>query len=252
MSDCTFVWAHGLNSSVAHEQDVGLFDWSSLYGVAQVVRFDARGHGECEPPQYDEFAYRWPAMVDDMLRAGGTQGPFVAGGTSMGAAVALYAAARAPRRIQALVLATPPVAWEGRAGLVQAYDAAARLVERKGLPAYARAMRSRPRPAILERWEPDVRETWARHLVRMDEKAVPAILRGAAFSDLPACEEVRNVIVPTLILAWDGDPDHPLATAQALSELMVLSELHVARSLDEVRQWPSLVRDFVAGLCRWE
>lgn len=246
------MWAHGLNSSVAHEQDVGVFDWSVVADVADVVRFDARGHGQSEPLQYDEFAYRWPAMVDDMLRAGGTEGPFVAGGTSMGAAVSLFAAARAPRRIQALVLATPPVAWEGRAAEVPAYESAARTIERKGLEAYARAMRSHPRPPILEQIVPDVRETWARHLARMDEKVVPAILRGAAFSDLPARDEIRNVIVPTLILAWDGDPDHPVSTAEALSELMVLSELHVAKSLDDVREWPGTVRDFVGGLCRWE
>src|SRR5215210_1379456 len=101
MSRCTLVWAHDLASSRAHEDDLGLFDWSALAGAGTVVRYDARGHGGTEAMQYYERPYRWPAMVDDMLRAGGPSQPFVAGGASMGCAVALWTALRAPRRVQA-------------------------------------------------------------------------------------------------------------------------------------------------------
>ena len=251
MSRCTFVWAHALNSCMAHEDDLGLFDWSAADDVARVVRYDARGHGGCECAHFEDRAYRWSALVDDMLRAPG-EGPFVAGGASMGAATAMYAAARAPRRVQGLVLVTPPTAWEARPQQAQAYEAAARLVERRGVPAYLKALQSVGEPRILAEELPESREIWLRHLSRMDQKAMPSILRGAASSDLPTREEVRSIVVPTLILEWTGDPAHPVSTAESLAELMVLSELHVAGDLAGVRRWPALVRDFLGGICQWD
>jgi 3-oxoadipate enol-lactonase len=186
-----------------------------------------------------------------MLRAPG-QGPFVAGGASMGAATALYAAVRAPRRVQALVLVTPPSAWEARPAQAEVYEAAARLVERRGIPGYLKALQSVSQPRILAEELPEARTILLRHLRRMDEKAMPSILRGAASSDLPTRDEIHNLCVPALILAWTGDPAHPVSTAETLAELMVMSELHVADNLAAVRKWPELVRDFLGGLCQWE
>jgi pimeloyl-ACP methyl ester carboxylesterase len=247
---CAFVWAHALNSSVAHENEVGLFDWSEAAEVARVVRYDARGHGAADP-QYEERAFRWSALVDDMLWAA-PQGPFVAGGAGMGAATALFAAARAPRRVQALVLALPPPAWEARRREGDAHRAVARAVERRGLPAYVRALEEAAQPRILAEELPLAHELGLQQVRRMDEQVLPAILRGAASSDLPTRAEVRSVVVPTLILAWEGDPGHPLSTAEELADLMVMSELHVAADLADVRRWPALVREFLADLCLWE
>ena len=251
MSRCTFVWAHGLHSSMAHEDELGLFDWEPLEDVARVVRYDARGHGSAYC-QYEDRAYRWSTLVDDMLWAAGTSGPFVAGGACMGAATALYAAVRAPRRVQAAVLVTPPAAWASRNGQVEDYASAAALVERRGLPSLLETWRGRPQPAILERELPTAREISLRHLAAMDEKALPAILRGMARSDLPNPDQIASLVLPVLILAWDGDPCRPVATAQALADLLILSELHVARDLADVRRWPALVHEFLAGLHHWE
>jgi 3-oxoadipate enol-lactonase len=252
MSRCTLVWAHDLTSSRAHEDDLGLFDWSTLTREAEVVRYDARGHGETEAMQYYERVYRWPAMVDDMLRVAGPSQPFVAGGASMGCAVALWTALRAPRRVQALVLAVPPRAWEDRAADAAGYEEAARAVEAHGLPGWAEALRRRPQPRIFAEELPDAREVGIRHLLAMDEKVVPSVLRGAAASDLPSREELRTIVVPTLILAWADDPSHPVATAEALAEHLVLSEVDVAHDLASIRAWPGRVRAFLAELCQWE
>lgn len=251
MGRCTFVWAHELHSSMAHEDELGLFDWSPVSEVARVVRYDARGHGSADA-QYEDRAYRWSAMVDDMLWAAGAEGPFVAGGAGMGAATALYAALRAPRRTQALVLVTPPAAWDGRDGQVAEYASAASLVERRGMSTLLETWGARPQPRILAREMPRARDISLRHLATMDEKAMPAILRGMAASDLPSPDELRSLVLPTLILAWDGDPCHPVSTAEGLADLLILSEIHIARDLAGVRRWPGLVRDFIGGLCLWE
>ena len=251
MSRCTFVWAHGLQSSRAHEDELGLFDWGPVEDVARVVRYDARGHGKAECPHEDR-AYQWSTLVDDMLWAAGREGPFVAGGACMGAATALYAALRAPRRVQAVVLMTPPAAWDCRGPEMEAFSTAASLVEKRGMPSLLESWASRPQPKILEREVPRARDISLRHLAAMDPKALPAIFRGMALSDLPCQEEIGALVLPVLILAWDGDPSHPVSTAQELADTLILSELHVARDLAGVRRWPGLVRDFLSGLCLWE
>jgi pimeloyl-ACP methyl ester carboxylesterase len=238
-------------SSRAHEDELGLFDWSPVEEVAGVVRYDARGHGQSEAMQFYDRAYRWPCMVDDMLRAGGS-GPFVAGGAAMGAAVALWTALRAPKRVQAMVLMAPPPAWEARVPDAEQCEKAARMVEARGLPAWADDVRRRPQPRIFADELPRAGDVTARHLLTMEEKAVPAILRGAAASDLPTRDEVRSIVVPTLILGWADDPGHPLSMAESLADLLVLSELHVAADLAAIRAWPQLVRDFLAGICCWD
>jgi len=238
-------------SSRAHEDELGLFDWAPVEDVARVVRYDARGHGQTEAMQYYDRAYRWPCMVDDMLRAGGSE-PFVAGGAAMGAAVALWTALRAPKRVQAMVLMAPPPAWESRVPDAEQCEKAARMVEARGLPAWADDVRRRPQPRIFADELPRAGDVTARHLLTMEEKAVPAILRGAAASDLPTRGEVRSLVVPTLILGWADDPGHPLSMAESLADLLVLSELRVATDLAAIRAWPDLVRDFLTGICCWD
>ena len=73
------------------------------------------------------------------------------------------------------------------------------------------------------------------------------MLRGAGASDLPSPDAVRAIAVPALILAWDTDPGHPLATAERLAELLPDAELHVARRLRDISGWTRLVDGFVAG-----
>ncbi|HEX3541858.1 MAG TPA: alpha/beta fold hydrolase [Acidimicrobiales bacterium] len=246
MSGLTFVWAHDLLSSVDHENVVGVFDWRCAEDTAQVVRYDARGHGS-GMVQYVDRAYRWSALVDDMLRMAG-DGPFVAGGCGMGAATALLAAACAPRRLAALVLAAPPAGWQWRDEKAAQYEELAHAVALKGAVTLAERWPVVGQPEFLLDGFSGPAELITRHLFAMDPRALPYILRGAAASDLPDQDQVHEIIVPTLILSWTGDAGHPVPVAQELSSLMIQNELHLADSRDDLAKWPALVRDFLAGV----
>jgi pimeloyl-ACP methyl ester carboxylesterase len=87
-----------------------------------------------------------------------------------------------------------------------------------------------------------------RQLRRADRRAVVAALRGAAASDLPTPDALRAVQAPALVLAWRGDPAHPLSSAQRIAELLPRVELQVAATLDEVQAWSPAIRQFLAGL----
>jgi pimeloyl-ACP methyl ester carboxylesterase len=246
MSAPTFVWAHDLLSCVDHENTVRLLDLTPAAQQTHVVRYDARGHGRAMV-QYVDRAYRWSAMVDDMLRMAG-DAPFVAGGVGMGAATALLAAIRAPLRLAGLVLVAPPAGWQCRSEKAEQYEELAEAVQARGAIALAEAWPVAGEPKFLVGTFEGPAELITRHLFAMDLRALPFILRGAALSDLASREEVHNVIVPTLILGWDGDIGHPLCVAQELDSLMIQSELHVADDRAAIDAWPDLIGAFLAAI----
>ena len=77
--------------------------------------------------------------------------------------------------------------------------------------------------------------------------ALAAVLRGAAAADLPPVAALATLDQPTLVLAWEGDPGHPVSTATALADALVRAELVVAPTLAEVTHWPERVATFLEG-----
>lgn len=239
------LWAHGLTSSIAAEREGGVFQWEDIPGL-DVIRYDARSHGRSgtgtgpEEHEWAQLAVDFLAVADDQRAES-----FVGGGASMGCATVLHAALRAPERFQAMVLAIPPTAWETRAAQTEGYLASVALLEAKGLEAFIEASRRLPaQPA----WAAERREVRFRHLAAMDPVGLALALRGAAQSNLPPRDEVASITAPAVILAWEDDPGHPLTTAESLHELLDGSQLHVARSPEDVAAWPSVVEAFLSDL----
>lgn len=245
-----FVWAHGLLSSMEQEDAVGLFDWSPAAAHVRWIRYDARGHGASGASD-DPADYRGPALARDMLALADAEGAAraVLGGLSMGCATALHAAVSDPDRVAGLVLVAPPTAWETRPRQARFYRLASGLVAFLGLAPFRR-LASLPGPGRASPVVAALQRTLVAHLARADARSVSAALRGAAESDLPAPAALRRLAMPALLLAWRGDPVHPLSTAERLSELLPQAELHVARSLDELRGWPALVARLAARVAR--
>ena len=240
------IWGHGLSQTRAIEEDMGLIDWDRVR--AQVLRYDARGHGRSSSTP-DLTGYSWAELARDQLALADHCGigTYVAAGASMGCGTALHAALLAPERVRALVLVIPPTAWEARSEQVGQWLASAQLIEDHGVEALIEARAALPLPdpfaadegrrdqsaAATRSWAPD-------RLAR--------VFRGAALADLPDRRQVASVSVPALILAWTGDPVHPLATAEALAALLPDNELSVASTAPEVARWTERVAAFVDRL----
>lgn len=235
------VQLHGLLSDQDANTAGGLDLASGLTGH-RTVRYDARGHGRstAEPVAGD---WAWPRLAEDLLQlldAVAPGEPVHGIGPSMGAATLLHAALARPERFRSLTLCVPSTAWASRRGQAEAYRAGADLVERHGLDAYARAGRSAPRPpAVADR---------ATHPPRVDPGLLPAVLRGAAATDLPPVHELARIDLPTLVLAWSDDPTHPLSTAEALRAALPGEDLHVAGAPAELAEWPRRCADFVRAV----
>ena len=88
----------------------------------------------------------------------------------------------------------------------------------------------------------------AKHLAGVKRKGVVGAMRGASLSDLPPQNELEQLTMPVLILAWPDDETHPLAVAEKLHDILPNSQLEVIEQADDPYQWPQLVREFVTSL----
>ncbi|TXK09865.1 alpha/beta hydrolase [Microbacterium hatanonis] len=237
------VQLHGLTSSRSRDAQLGL-DLGRALHSARVLRYDARGHGR-STGDTDPASYGWDRLADDLLRLLDEVAPGerVHGvGPSMGTGTLLHAAVRDPERFASLTLVVPPTAWTTRTAQAETYRRNARFVEREGVDALVELGSSAPVPPALA----DAPESYP----AVDAGLLPTVLRGAAETDFPPVGTLRAISTPTLVLAWAGDPAHPLSTAEKLREIIPGSVLSVARSPHEVLGWAGRFAEHVGAAAR--
>lgn len=248
-----FVWGHSLMGSMRVEDRAALWDWSGVERAVQVIRYDARGHGNSDG-SYNREDYRWDRMAADMLAvadafiASGEQDSCLLGGISMGAATALEAARQQPGKVSGLVLALPPTAWETRPRQSSIYRRLAWVSGLLGAAPY-RLLDLLPIP-MREDGRNQLALHTAKGLAQANPLHVQAALGGAALSDMPDPARLRKLRVPTLILAWEDDTAHPLSTALALAD--TLPDVHdtVVCHPGDVSAWQPAIEDFVKVVAR--
>ncbi|WP_194764779.1 alpha/beta fold hydrolase [Microbacterium sp. UFMG61] len=231
------VQLHGLTSSRARDRVLNLDLGRGLSGT-RLLRYDARGHGRSTGRKVPAD-YRWENLAEDLLRVLDRwfPGEAVHGvGPSMGAATLLHAASLDADRFAGLTLMVPPTAWETRADQAAIYRTAAALIESDGIKGFLAGTRGTPPPATVG--APDTSPDVA-------DALLPSLLRGAGLSDLPSPENVARIEVPTTILAWIDDPGHPLSTAERLAALLPHATLTIARTPEDVEDWPEVLRQDV-------
>lgn len=247
-----FIWGHGLTSSMDGEDALDIFKWKEFAGAVQLIRYDARGHGGTES-SYSPGHYHWRSLADDMTAIADALhvDRFAAGGQSMGCATAIYAALKVPHRVESLILATPPTAWERRKHVSELYAQMAKTDALLGGKRLAEMADRRLKHNIPD-WlagapEEKVGSTTV-GLRTMDRRTLPVLYAGAALTDLPPKDALRAMDIPSLILAWTGDPGHPAEIAVELSRLLPHSSLVVAENWPDVEKWPLLMQDFLSDI----
>lgn len=227
---------------------------------SNVISYTARGHGQTygwestAESNLDQFT--WQELAKDMVAVADhfQQERFIAGGQSMGCSTSLYAAIQHPERVMGLILIRPPTAWEERRS------------RRKFLLSAAERLRNELQPGSAEDGSTANSET-----DKSKEASVNAaggihpatdadlrlrnyhnVLKGTAYSDLPEkdSELYRRIgTIPTLILTIEGDPAHPVSTAETLHAVLPQSTLHIAPSKEAAAAaWPDLIANFVAAI----
>ena len=249
----TLVWAHGLCGCMQSEDAIGLYAWHRFPKKLQLIRYDAIGHGlSAQGDSVDD--YLWPNLAKDMLRVAAhyrAPTPLILGGQSMGSATSLYAALAQPELVKGLVLMTPPIGWQARAAQVDYYHKiakAARILGGKGLA----QMNAKHLTKMLPSWLVNAHKHSVLGMLdglkSMKRQTLHQLFTAAAHNDLPSKQQLATINVPTLILAWEGDDAHPVASAKALHKALPHSTLHVASKMDHVDEWPELISEFCLAL----
>ncbi len=144
---------------------------------------------------------------------------FVAGGISMGAAIALRLAVHAPDRVLGLALVRPAWLWEAAPETLRAYAEVAAALRAHGPVAGRAAFASSATAAHLARAAPDNLASLLGFFDRADPAAVAGLLADIA-GDGPGVTPAQAAAlrVPTLVVGQARDEVHPLALARALAD----------------------------------
>lgn len=243
-----FIWSHGLISSMAYEEDLGLSVWRHLRGH-RIIRFDARGHG-LSSASYNSADYEWSSLSLDLIELiqNVDKRGLIIGGASMGCGVSLQVAVTQSINCRALVLVNPPAAWDARSSQAKIYYQISNLVREGGVEKLIDFIKSRTVPDIFHPIREKYLELKIKHLRKMDLKALPEIYLGASLSDLPSENLIRRLSVPTIIFGWKDDLMHPVSTALILHDLILGSELYLAKDLNDVKDWSSILNSFINSI----
>lgn len=208
-----FIFQHGLGGDTA--QPLGLLRPPP---GSRLIAFDCRGHGQTvaragERLTFAALARDWLALMDHLHLT-----RTVAGGISLGAALALHVASAYPQRVQALVLVRP--AWldgplpQGTRAL---YSGIASLIRRHGAQQAAAVFAASEACQALRQTSPAAAEAFLRQFESAQAETAVARLEELP-GDTPHPRTAWAAVhVPALVLACRDDTLHPFEVAQALA-----------------------------------
>jgi pimeloyl-ACP methyl ester carboxylesterase len=240
-----FVWLHGMLNSVESDSVYSLVDFNKVAEIASVIRYDACGKSVGGD-------YSWEAMTDQLIGVAEAQkfDSMIVGGTSMGSVTALHFAVKYPERVKALILATPPPAWENRLAVRALYRKIASKTNQNTIPEFLKRLiyLNQDPPDFFEQKHPGTRQQLQEYRLGFEPLYYSQIYTGGAASDLPDREQIAQIKVPTLIVATPDDENHPLEIARELNSLIVGSKLAVVSDYDGYLKLQEKVHEFIAKL----
>ena len=237
-----FIWLHGMLNSVESDSVYSLLDFESLQNQVSVVRYNY-----CD--KSTDGDYSWPALTNELINVLDAQkyGKALMGGLSMGAGTAIHAAVQFPERVKALILVTPPPAWEIREKVKTVYRKVITKTNGERIPEILKRIiqLNQDPPEYFEQNHPGTKQRLLEQRLSFDPQYYTQIYLGGANSDFPSREQISQINVPTLIIAHPDDPNHPLETAQELNKLIKGSELVVISDYEDYQNLQIKVRYFI-------
>jgi len=205
------VFQHGLGGGEAQVAQ-------TFPGGFRRMTLECRGHGGSTLGERRPFSFEM--FADDVLAAADHAGldRFVAGGVSMGAAIALRLACRHPARVSGLILVRPAWTFSPAPPNMRPIAEVGGLILEYG-PDEARTIFAQSETATrLYREAPDNLSSLLGYFDRPDAGAFAQVLANIA-SDGPGVSErdAAALDIPTLVIGNAVDAVHPLSSAYTLA-----------------------------------
>ncbi|WFP75819.1 alpha/beta hydrolase [Mesorhizobium sp. WSM4906] len=182
------------------------------------ITLECRGHGGSDLSKRRPLSFQM--FADDVLAAADQAGldRFIAGGVSMGAAIALRLACRRPRRVAGLILVRPAWTFSPAPQNMRPIAEVAELILAHGADKGRTIFAQSETAARLYREAPDNLSSLLGYFDRPDAGAFAQVLANIA-ADGPGVSErdAATLDIPVLVIGNEVDAVHPLSTAHALA-----------------------------------
>lgn len=177
----------------------------------RVIRYDTRGHGKTEAP---DFPYTFEMLGRDALALFDalSLGKVRFCGLSMGGMIGMWLARNAPDRVEKLVISNTAAKF----GLPEIWNQRVATVRTQGMKAIT--------PTVLERWfTKSFREQSPKEVGRIEAMLHATPPQGyagncAAIRDVDQRWTIAEIRAPTLVIGGKQDPATPLAAAEFLAK----------------------------------
>lgn len=238
-------WMHGMLNSVESDSVYSLVDFDVLSSQVQLIRYDA-----CNKSTSGD--YSWNGLVQELVEIMQKvhSDKVILGGVSMGSGTALYTAIRNPEKVKALLLVTPPPAWEVRTATQALYEKIALKARPDHLPDFLKRIiqRNQDPPEFFEQHFPGTRHQLLKLRMSFDPAYYYSIYHGGAISDFPEREALTRLNIPTLIVGDPNDPGHPIEVAEEMHSLIPDSELFCVSDYDDYLCLQKKVSEFLGRI----
>lgn len=230
------VIGHGAGSSARFVRDA--FGPPLRAAGYRLVTYDLRGHGRSDPVR-DVAGHSTEAHVADLAAVCDAHAASVVGGVSLAAhAAAWFAAGRTG--ITGLVACLP--AWAGDMPDGSPHAVVAAEIRDDGLESVLARLRADPG---VPHWLAELlRRDWRTH----DRLSLEAALVALEDSPAPDASILRRVPCPAAVVAWAGDPGHPLEVARTWVRCLADARLETVAMDDVGSDVTTLGRAAVRGL----
>lgn len=214
----TVLFQHGLGGG----EDQVSQNWPTDTSARRVT-IPSQGHDDTPIGTASPFSIQM--FAEDAIRALNPTTKIIAGGISMGAAIALYLACHHPEKVAALILVRPAWSFTPAPANMKPIAEIAELLKNHG-PSAARTIFEASKTAQnLRNESQDNLTSMLSYLDRTNAVAFADVLHDIATGDPQVSEtDVSLLKMPCLIIANDNDAIHPIRRAQELANTISNSD----------------------------
>lgn len=206
-----FIWLHGMFHTLEVEDVFAVFDFTLLSKFVRLVRIELPAHGASPLPENSERLI-WPSIAADIRELAANSGfdHYFIGGFSQGAGISTHVCIDNPNVIGLVAVMLPKI-WDERPQVRRTYNKlVSRFETQNGENVLERLFAITKYAPDQIGWNSGDAGRINQLMLKMTTGAAIMILNGAIQSDMPEKISAKNMGLPSLVVGWEHDINHPI------------------------------------------